>query len=97
MTILQKDALNFKQISTSMINSILNRHKDPVKFENIKTPNDIITEPQLIKSHIQQHFDQWTAYRPINQQIFETHWSNEYLPNRILILIGILKLLMKLL
>ena len=65
-----------------MINSILNRHKDPVKFENIRTPNDIITELQLIKSHIQQHFDQWTAYRPINQQVFNSHWSEKYLPKQ---------------
>ena len=41
-----------------MINSILNRHKDPVKFDNIKTDQDVITETQEIKTHIQQHFDQ---------------------------------------
>ena len=42
---------------TSMINSILNQHKDPVKFNNIKLNNDIITDSTIIKSHIQQHFD----------------------------------------
>ena len=46
---------------TSMINSILNRHKDPVKFNNIRLDNDIITDPPTIKAHIQQHFDLWTA------------------------------------
>jgi len=39
-----------------MINSILNRHKDPVRFENIKTNNDLITEPDSIKQIIQNYF-----------------------------------------
>ena len=41
-----------------MINSILNHYKDPVKFKNIRSDNDIITDTKEIKSHIQQHFDQ---------------------------------------
>ena len=65
---------------TSMINSILNRHKDPVKFNNIKFDNDIITDPTTIKSHIQQHFDDWTARRDINQDIFQSDWQSEYSP-----------------
>ena len=63
-----------------MINSILNRHKDPVKFDNIKTDQDVITETQEIKTHIQQHFDQWTAHRQTNQQIYDSVWYNEYQP-----------------
>jgi hypothetical protein len=63
-----------------MINSILNRHKDPVKFDNIRTDNDLITDAPNIKLHIQQHFDQWTSYRHINQQIYESDWQNEYNP-----------------
>ena len=55
---------------TKMINSILNRHTDPVHFDNIKTNNDLITDPTQIKSHIQQHFQQWTSYWPYNQEIF---------------------------
>jgi len=42
-----------------MINSILNRHKDPVRINNIKSNNAIITEPSTIKTHIQNHFDEW--------------------------------------
>ena len=63
-----------------MINSILNRHKDPVKINNIKTPNDIITDPKSIKEHIKQHFDNWTAYRPINTHELNTNWLDEYQP-----------------
>jgi len=63
-----------------MINSILNCHKDPVKINNIKTPNDIITDPKLIKEQIKQHFDNWTAYRPINTHEFNSNWSEEYQP-----------------
>ena len=65
---------------TSMINSILNRHKDPVRFDNIKKQNDIITELTLIKQHIQQHFDDWTAPRNIQSQLFDTMWQQEYQP-----------------
>jgi ribonuclease HI len=64
----------------SMINSILNRHKDPVKFNNIKSDNDIITDPKKIKLHIQQHFDQWTGLKQTNQQIYESEWQQEYVP-----------------
>jgi hypothetical protein len=65
---------------TTMINSILNQHKDPVKFNNIRLDNDIITDPPTIKSHIQQHFDNWTAPRHINTNIFNSQWQVEYNP-----------------
>ena len=65
---------------TSMINSILNRHKDPVKFQNIRLNDDIITDPIAIKSHIQQHFDNWTAPRQINSEIYNSQWHTEYNP-----------------
>ena len=60
-----------------MINSILNRHKDPVRI--IKSNNAIITELSTIKTHIQNHFDEWTAPRQINKHLFNTYWANEYL------------------
>ena len=44
-----------------MINSILNRHKDLVRFDNIKADNNLITEPDTIKQIIQNHFFNWTA------------------------------------
>jgi HPt (histidine-containing phosphotransfer) domain-containing protein len=64
----------------SMINSILNRHKDPVKFDNIKLDDNIITDTHNIKSHIQEHFDQWTGLRTIDQTIYDQTWQNEYQP-----------------
>ena len=45
-----------------MINSVLNRHKDHVHFDNIKTENDLITDPKQIKNHIRNYFDNWTNY-----------------------------------
>ena len=66
----------------SMINSILNRHKDPVRINNIKSNNAIITEPSTIKTHIQNHFDEWTAPRQINEHLFNSYWANEYLPKQ---------------
>ena len=65
---------------TSMINSIFNHYKDPVKFNNIRLNNDIISDPPTIKSHIQNHFDNWTASRHINSDIFNSEWQTEYIP-----------------
>ena len=65
---------------TKMINSILNRHKDPVHFHNITTTNQVITDPTLIKQHISHHFEQWTHHQPYNQTIFDQYWSQEYTP-----------------
>src|ERR1043165_4421561 len=69
---ISKRCTKLQNSPTSMINSILNRHKDPVRFDNIKEQNNIITEPSLIKQHIQQHFDDWTAPRNIQSQLFNT-------------------------
>ena len=43
---------------TSMINSILNCYKDPVKFNNINTDTSTITEPYTIKNYIHNYFNQ---------------------------------------
>jgi hypothetical protein len=66
--------------STKMINSILNRHIDPVNFINIKTTNSLITEPSQIKQHIQQHFCNWTSHRPYDEHLFNNTWQEEYQP-----------------
>ena len=63
-----------------MINSILNRHTDHVFFQNFKTDTDLITDPKLIKEQIKNHFDQWTEFKPINQQTFNSTWKNCYEP-----------------
>ena len=61
-----------------MINSIFNRHKDLVRFDNIKTNNNLITEPDSIKQIIQNHFFNWTASRPVDLNIFNSNWIIEY-------------------
>ena len=63
-----------------MINSILNRHTDTVLFHNITTPDEVITNPSHILTHVQQHFYQWTQYKPINSNIFDQYWHQEYRP-----------------
>ena len=63
-----------------MINSILNRYKDPVKFNNINTDTSIIAEPHSIKDHIRNHFDQWTHTHNIDYDLYNTHWKAEYNP-----------------
>src|SRR5260364_152290 len=70
---------------TKIINSILNRHTDSVYFDNIKTEDNIITNPSCIKQHIQSHFCQWTAHQSHNQTIFENEWETEYSPSSIIL------------
>src|ERR1043165_5818387 len=57
---------NFTSNTTTMINSILNRHIDTVLFDNIKLPNSVITKLQEIRQHIKDHFTNWTKYNPYN-------------------------------
>ena len=64
-----------------MINSILDRHTDYISFDNIKTENDLITDPKLIKNHIKNHFDNWTNHHAIDEQIFNNTWKNCYKTN----------------
>jgi hypothetical protein len=65
---------------TKMINSILNRHNDPVHFHNIKTDTDIISDPNEIKQHISDHFNKWTAQHPYDEAIYNQYWQEEYTP-----------------
>ena len=62
------------------INSILNRYHEPIHFSNIKLPNQLITEPNAIKQHIQNHFENWTAYRSINHNHYQNFWQQHYQP-----------------
>src|SRR6185295_10861778 len=62
------------------INSILNRYNAPIHFSNIKLPDQLITNPKLIKQHIQLHFHDWTAYRPTDQVLFDSFWHTYYQP-----------------
>jgi hypothetical protein len=48
---------NFQTNTTKMIDSILNRHTDPVHFENIKTEDKVYTTAKEIKQQIQQHYE----------------------------------------
>ena len=63
-----------------MINSILNRYKDLVRFDNIKTNNNLITESNSIKQIIQNHFYNQTAPQPVNFNIFNSNQTMEYTP-----------------
>jgi hypothetical protein len=62
------------------INSILNRYQSPIHFSNIKLHDQLITDPNLIKQHIQSHFLNWTAYRPTDQNLFDNFWAEQYQP-----------------
>ena len=47
---------NFSNNTTKMIDSILHRHIDCVQFQNITTPEEVITDYCLIQEHIRVYF-----------------------------------------
>src|SRR5205814_8519502 len=57
---------NFSTNTTKMIDSVLQRHIDPVIIHNITKHNDIITEPNEIKEEIRKHFKSWTKSNLLN-------------------------------
>ena len=63
-----------------MINIILNRYKDLVRFDNIKADNNLITESDTIKQIIQNYFFIWIAPQLVNSDIFNSNWNIEYAP-----------------
>jgi hypothetical protein len=64
-----------------MINSILNRHTDTVHLQNIKANDSLITDPTEIKQHVSNHFNEWTAHHPLDEDIFNNNWKDIYQPN----------------
>ena len=49
-----------------MINSILDRYREPAIFHNIYTPTELIHEPTQIKHHIRLHYENCTKHNPID-------------------------------
>jgi hypothetical protein len=70
---------NFASNTKKMIDSILQRNKEPVEFKNIKKVNQIITEPTEIKEEIKKHFEKWTKHNPVNTEEWEK-WEETYKP-----------------
>ena len=66
---IQKHYNNFTSNTTVIINSIINRHTDPVIFDNIKLPNSIITKPQEIRQHIHS-FPFWSNFINFREKKF---------------------------
>src|SRR5439155_1455129 len=72
---------NFSTNTTKMIDSVLHRHTDRVHFDNIKTENELITDPVQIQSKINTHFENWTKSNPYNKDLW-AQWENEYIPRK---------------
>ncbi|CAG8767416.1 13781_t:CDS:1, partial [Ambispora leptoticha] len=70
---------NFQNNTSKMIKSILKKHTDPVILHNIRTHDNIITEPDEIKTAIQEHFKNWTKLNPTQTELWQ-EWANEYKP-----------------
>ncbi|CAG8831217.1 10076_t:CDS:1, partial [Cetraspora pellucida] len=70
---------NFQNNTSKMIKSILKKYTDPVILHNIRTHDNIITEPDEIKTAIQEHFKNWTKLNPTQTELWQ-EWANEYKP-----------------
>ncbi|CAG8764535.1 22051_t:CDS:2 [Gigaspora margarita] len=67
---------NFAQNTSKMIDSILNRHQDPVVFYNIKTEDTTVTEPKQIKEEVRKHYEKWTQANPLNPRKW-SEWATK--------------------
>jgi len=70
---------NFASNTKKMVDSILQRKKEPVEFRNIKKADQVITEPKEIKEEIKEHFEKWTRYNPTNLKEWRK-WEETYKP-----------------
>ena len=70
---------DFKDNTTRMIDSILQRHTDQVNYEKIILNNEILTEPKDIKEATQQHFKNWTRENKTNKDHWH-QWEYYYKP-----------------
>ena len=67
----------------AMINSILNKPKNNITLNKliIHSPHtQIITDPEHIKQHVKEHFQNWTAKRNIKNLSDFPNWTSEYEP-----------------
>ena len=62
-----------------MIDSVLQRHTDPVILNNIVHPDGVTTEPKAIKKEIRKHFEEWTKRNSINEGHW-IEWQDKYQP-----------------
>ena len=62
-----------------MIKSILQKHTDPVILHNIRTADDIITEPDKIKEKVREHFINWTKLNSTQTNLWQD-WKDQYEP-----------------
>jgi len=66
-----------------MINSILNKPRNNITLNKliIHSPHtQIITDPEHIKQHVKEHFQNWTAKRNIKNLSDFPNWTSEYEP-----------------
>src|SRR5260363_190209 len=63
-----------------MLDSILKRHKDPIKMEKVILPDRVITDKAEIKEHFRLHFKHWMRRNPPNEEFQNNTWTDAYKP-----------------
>ena len=54
--------LEFSQNTSCMIDSILQKKTEAVRTDKIILPDQVITDKEEIKQHVQSHFSLWTRH-----------------------------------
>src|SRR2546423_13657892 len=62
-----------------MINYILQRTQDKIIIDRIEVDNDLITDPESIRSHTANHFQNIVG-RPTSDGSIPEEWQQDYLP-----------------
>jgi len=70
---------DFKDNTSRMLDSILQRRSEPIKTDKIILPDRVITEKQEVKEHIRRHFKLWTKTNPPNIN-WQAEWEEIYHP-----------------
>src|ERR1041385_7064292 len=62
-----------------MISSILNRHTEKIVIDRLEVDNDLITDPELIRSHTAKYFQTCVGAPSTDGTILDT-WTADYRP-----------------
>src|SRR6185295_13745180 len=70
---------DFKDNTSRMLDSILQRRAKPISYEKVITADSIITNQEEIKEAVRTHFKNWTKKNPSNDALWK-EWKPFYSP-----------------
>jgi exonuclease III len=83
---IEKRLNDFKDNQKAMINSLLNREKRNIITDSVIAEENgkqsILVNPQEVKSHVAQSFENWTKKRITDFNNIDRNWNNIYKPQK---------------